>query len=88
MNRLRERAHYDEKTVYSILDQAYVAHVGFTQMNEENEPEPGKNKRLLSNLSYFTHFSCHSNDLWKKWRQNLLARLCIHQIDERTGEWC
>eukprot|EP01091_Cochliopodium_minus_P006002 TRINITY_DN1588_c0_g1_i1.p1 TRINITY_DN1588_c0_g1~~TRINITY_DN1588_c0_g1_i1.p1 ORF type:complete len:226 (+),score=68.98 TRINITY_DN1588_c0_g1_i1:129-806(+) len=40
VKRLKQRANYDEKTIYSILDSAYVAHVGFVQLDEENEPEP------------------------------------------------
>ena len=34
INRLPQRGHYDAETIYSILDEALICHVAFTQDNE------------------------------------------------------
>ena len=34
INRLPQRGHYDAETIYSILDEALICHVAFTQGNE------------------------------------------------------
>jgi len=40
VRRLRERGHYDKATIYSIIDECLIAHVGFIETAEDGKQYP------------------------------------------------
>ncbi len=50
VKRLKERGHYDKTTVYSIVDEGYLAHVGFIDdsASEKTQSQPIGTQTVLA----------------------------------------